>query len=465
MTKSEERNIFLKYLSKIYMQNPNLEITSDTIYNELRKFNIEEGKQTRINNESLVGIQVKLNNRFAGKCLSNGYFWVIENRAGKKDEDYYNDIINGIKIYVSIEPENLYRISESLFNFMIQENIIMQCKVAKEMRNDVLVLRVQKKEDAVKVSNYLNNLHYQSKIKPNPFLLDSGKVSMAMDGILSYNSTLSKLIREYLKFRKKLNNLHEVSEKDFANFVKAQLNELKQNGNRAYLNVYNLKSEEELKNFIMIGELIQKNINNTLTHEELFQYQKSNNEQIISPTSKETPQYHKSNNINNKNISFTQEEKEKVLYVINRLSNYYSLEEVHARIMSYINTGRTEFFTRRDGIRYIVEENFPPYKMKNIISDLGWNAIISASNATLQKYGINQLYYAFNKILNNGGIDGFTNQNNVRSYLGFVIPPELLQEVLSNKARENNFSLTAENITNIIISKINVQEKQRSGRK
>lgn len=452
MTKSEERNIFLKYLVRIYIQNPNLPINSDTIYDELRKFNIEGNKQSRINNESLVGIQVKLNNKFMGNCFSDGYFWVIENRKNVSDKDFYNSMYQSIKLYVSIDAENLYHISEKLFNFMLEENIMMQCKIAKEMRNDVLILKVQTKEDAIKVSNYLNKLNYKSKIKPNPFLLDNGKTSMAMDRGLSYNSTLSKLIENYLKFRKSLNTLNDVSEKDFANFIKIQISELKQNKNPVYLNIYGLTNEDKLNDFIMIGELIQKNIDKTLTQKELFQYQNKNEVKSESQSSSV--------------ISYTQEEKEKILYLINKMSQYYSLEEVHTKIMSYINTGKSEYFTRRDGIRYIVESKFSPNRMKEIISDLGWNAIISATNTTLKKYGTDQVYYALKKLLDSNDITAFTNENDARSYLGFIIPPELLREVLVNKLRENNYNLTSEAIINLIFNEINEREKAKMhGRK
>ena len=40
MSSSEERELFLEYLKKIYIQNPNFEITMDTIYNELRAFSV-----------------------------------------------------------------------------------------------------------------------------------------------------------------------------------------------------------------------------------------------------------------------------------------------------------------------------------------------------------------------------------------------------------------------------------------
>ena len=62
MSKIEERELFFEHIKKIYMQNPNFKVTPDTIYNELKLFNVQDGKQMRISNDNLIKIQVRLSN-------------------------------------------------------------------------------------------------------------------------------------------------------------------------------------------------------------------------------------------------------------------------------------------------------------------------------------------------------------------------------------------------------------------
>ena len=93
MSKIEERELFFEHIKKIYMQNPNFEVTPDTIYNELSLFNVQDGKQMRISNDNLINIQAQLSNDFRKKdkikCFSNGYFFAIENRGSYDDKTFY----------------------------------------------------------------------------------------------------------------------------------------------------------------------------------------------------------------------------------------------------------------------------------------------------------------------------------------------------------------------------------------
>ena len=227
MNRSDERELFLKYIIDVYLQNPNLPISRDIIYNELSRFSTYSGNHYIIDNDSLIGVQVGLSNKFrkngSVNTFSNGYFWVVENRVGNNDRDFISNMYNSIKIYVSVDLENIYKISELLFNFMINEGITMQCKISKGMRNDALVCRISGEEAARKVSDYVNNLNYESKFRPNPFLLDNGKVSVAMDGKLLYNSVLAKLLEQYFDLKRNTKQLDKVNCDDFNVFVKNQI--------------------------------------------------------------------------------------------------------------------------------------------------------------------------------------------------------------------------------------------------
>ena len=124
MDRSKEQELFLKYLSDIYLQNPDLPILSETIYYELAKFTIAN-QEHFIKFESLIGVQVRLNNKYKNNSSvdtftsSDGHFWAIENRMGKNDHEFLSDMYNAIKLYIPVSSDNIYKISESLFDFYV----------------------------------------------------------------------------------------------------------------------------------------------------------------------------------------------------------------------------------------------------------------------------------------------------------------------------------------------------------
>lgn len=449
-SRENERELFLKYLSDIYLQNPNLPFSSDIVYNELTRFNVLDGQQYTIDSDSLIAVQLNLNNKFRTNnnvnTFSNGYFWVIENRENNNDSDYLKLMYNSVKLYVSADVENIYGISELLFNFMIRENIVMQCKIAKGMRSDALVCRVATSEDAEKVSNYLNTLNYKSKFKPNPFLLENDKVSIAMDGHLSYNRTLSRLITEYLNRKKGSNTLNSVSCSDLCDFIKEQVELLKGTMKKPYMDLYQIKDEERYMDFIMISNFICKNLENDLTKDELYKYQKI-----------------KELEINKDSKIYSKEDEDKLLYVINGLANYYSVHDVHKIIMNFIHNGNVNVFTRRDNIRNIIRDNFSSDDVKNIVSNLGWNAFLSASKITFEKYGEEWLHNAIDNYLKGTGLTGFTRDNGVRSRLGLVIPPQLLYDMIKRKVNDRSMEFNVDSITDLVLYEINnVDEKKKN---
>ena len=266
MSKIERRELFFEHIKKIYMQNPNFEVTPDTIYYELSLFNVQDGKQMRISNDNLINIQAQLSNDFRKKdkikCFSNGYFFAIENRGSYDDKTFYDKMNTSIKLYIACDIKNLYNVTSLVFNCMIDENIITQSKIAKEMRNDVLVVRVSTMEEAEKVSEFVNSLDYNSLISYNPYILINGKVGMTYDGTLSYNKTLSLLMNSYFNTKKNSNSLDKSTMEDFVNFIKREV--LLCINNSEYLHDnYNIDYKKE-GDFIKIADVIIGNLDDTL---------------------------------------------------------------------------------------------------------------------------------------------------------------------------------------------------------
>ncbi|MGM9876871.1 MAG: hypothetical protein ACI310_06585 [Bacilli bacterium] len=414
MNRIKEQEIFFNYIKDIYLSNPELQINEDTIYKELMLFYENNGARERINeNGLLLNVQQKLAKKFGSKFGHSGYFWLFENRDNLNDNAYYDILYNSIKIYVSIDAINLCEVSTKIFEYMTRENIITQSKVAKIMRNDVLVLRVATQEDAIKLINYINSLNYKSKIKTNPFLLTKDKVGITKDGCLSYNTTLCKVISNYLNECKINNTLNEANINDLYTYINKTINMLKGPYKSKMLKLYEINSEQEYEDYLMVMNIISKNLNGTITLEQLFSLSRDNNVEELSTIQKE--------------------DRDKIKYILSCLSKYYTTNDIHRIILKYIETGDLTYFTRRDNIRQIAA-SFSPEKLNNIINEMSTNALLDAIIITEERYpNMSQSEFAIKLFILNGDLSGFTNYNNSRSYLGLVSPPEKLLDILRKK--------------------------------
>lgn len=402
MTVNEEREVFLRTISSYFKKNSNIPLEKKYIYSYLASHTTKDGYLQGIPIESLVNVQLHLNekykglegiNTFTGPKPSN-VFWVIENRGQMKDKNFYEDIKDSIKLYLPVDASNIYEVSTKVLDYIIKEGIHIQAKIAKNMRSDVFVIRVLDKDKLDKLLNYINSLDYNSKSKPNPFALNIGRVSITKDGMMSYNTVLAEYITEYLKSERE-----EVTLENFKKFMHKQINKIPSSN----------------KNKYMIVDLIIKNLENTLTLEELLSY----NQKVV---------------VDNRVTQVSEEDKNNILRLINGLNVFYNLEETHKRIEMYLATGNINYFTRQNGIRKFAEEYLPVEQMRAALYEMGWSALVSSIDETYKKYGELQVIKAVERIVDVGSIEGLTNTNNARSYLGFITSPELLQKIILKQA-------------------------------
>lgn len=405
MTVNEEREVFIRTISSYFKKNSNIPLEKEYIYSYLADQTIKDGYLQAIPRESLVNVQLHLNEKYKGLegintftgPKPNNVFWVIENRGQMKDKSFYKDIKDSIKLYLPVDASNIYEVSTKVLDYIIKEGIHIQAKIAKNMRSDVFVIRVLDKDKLDKLLNYINSLDYNSKSKPNPFALNIGRVSITKDGMMSYNTVLAEYITEYLKSERE-----EVTLENFKKYMHKQINKIPSSN----------------KNKYMIVDLIIKNLENTLTLEELLSY----NQEVV---------------VDNKVTQVSEEDRNNILRLINGLNAYYNLEETHKRIEMYLATGNINYFTRQNGIRKFVEEYLPVEKMKTVLYEMGWNALVNSIEETYKKYGELQVIKAVERIVDVGSIERLTNTNNARSYLGFITSPELLQKIILKQASSN----------------------------
>lgn len=402
MTVNEEREVFLRTISSYLKKNSNIPLEKEYIYSYLASHTTKDGYLQGIPRESLVNVQLHLNEKYKGLegintftgPKPNNVFWVIENRGQMKDKNFYEDIKDSIKLYLPVDASNIYEVSTKVLDYIIEEGIHIQAKIAKNMRSDVFVIRVLDKDKLDKLLNYINSLDYNSKSKPNPFALNIGRVSITKDGMMSYNTVLAEYITEYLKSERE-----EVTLENFKKFMHKQINKIPSSN----------------KNKYMIVDLIIKNLENTLTLEELLSY----NQKLV---------------VDNRVTQVSEEDRNNILRLINGLNVFYNLEETHKRIEMYLATGNINYFTRQNGIRKFVEEHLPVEQMRTALYEMGWSALVNSIDETYKKYGELQVIKAVERIVDVGSIEGLTNTNNARSYLGFITSPELLQKIILKQA-------------------------------
>lgn len=402
MTVNEEREVFLRTISSYFKKNSNIPLEKEYIYSYLTSHTTKDGYLQGIPRESLVNVQLHLNEKYKGLegintftgPKPNNVFWVIENRGQMKDKNFYEDIKDSIKLYLPVDASNIYEVSTKVLDYIIKEGIHIQAKIAKNMRSDVFVIRVLDKDKLDKLLNYINSLDYNSKSKPNPFALNIGRVSITKDGMMSYNTVLAEYITEYLKSERE-----EVTLENFKKFMHKQINKIPSSN----------------KNKYMIVDLIIKNLENTLTLEELLSY----NQKVV---------------VDNRITQVSEEDRNNILRLINGLNVFYNLEETHKRIEMYLATGNINYFTRQNGIRKFVEEHLPVEQMRTALYEMGWSALVNSIDETYKKYGELQVIKAVERIVDVGSIEGLTNTNNARSYLGFITSPELLQKIILKQA-------------------------------
>lgn len=402
MTINEEREVFLRTISSYFKKNSNIPLEKKYIYSYLASHTTKDGYLQGIPRESLVNVQLHLNEKYKGLeeintftgPKPNNVFWVIENRGQMKDKNFYEDIKDSIKLYLPVDASNIYEVSTKVLDYIIKEGIHIQAKIAKNTRSDVFVIRVLDKDKLDKLLNYINSLDYNSKSKPNPFALNVGRVSITKDGMMSYNTVLAEYITEYLKSERE-----EVTLENFKKFMHKQINKIPSSN----------------KNKYMIVDLIIKNLENTLTLEELLSY----NQKLV---------------VDNRVTQVSEEDRNNILRLINGLNVFYNLEETHKRIEMYLATGNINYFTRQNGIRKFVEEHLPVEQMRTALYEMGWSALVNSIDETYKKYGELQVIKAVERIVDVGSIEGLTNTNNARSYLGFITSPELLQKIILKQA-------------------------------
>lgn len=376
MNREIQINEFLKYFAKIYIQNPNLEIYSDTIYSGLMNYGLTKEE---IKNRSIKDNFDKWINNFRNDQNLNVYHSERQTRFLQFFSKKYASI-NCTKLYVSFPKDKIYNCVNKIFKFISDNNMESCSKVADRIRSDSVVLRLPSSEDAKKVINFINNDIELSGVckEVNPFLIKEGKVGLAYDYLLSYNETLSMILENYFKDYRKNNMLNEVSLQSLREYT---------------ITFYNkFTNDKNIVESFLNSELAQRNLSR-------FDYEKIglliNYNQVIELISKS-------------------------LDMNTDIQDYFKLYEE-------MKSGKKEEILLENYDK-VLNSKQEEKDSKSYPQELLNNYIFYAK----QKYGADKVGYYLDNYAQEGFLRAITRDNNFRQMFLMYLPSSLVREITNN---------------------------------
>ena len=474
MIKSNDMNHFIKELSKLYHQNPDMPLTSDTIYHQLMVYGLSPKE---IQDCDIQDIFEPLMEHYRNSNLD---VFVSEEQKGFLQVRTSNCNIKCVKMYLSFPKDKMQMASERIFDFIASNNITNGSKISRRIRSDSIVLRISDVNDADKVLKFINSdrelLRYAKAT--NPFSLKEGIVGISYDDMLSYNSVLSSLMKEYFVYLKNNNNLKKGDLKDFANFVDYYYNEIFITKNSLVdftkselFNSFTYRTQNTgklINNFEQIIRIINYTVHNKLDKNLFYnfmnEYQTKNNEFMFA---------------NEYNERYSKIKTELLNSYISLATQKYGSGNVYLYLQEYLtgnknaitndNNFRQQFITYLpvDELRLLVNNdpksyvdnyfetlvNKPAVNENQFSNDYRYILFCKICNATANKHGVNQLMAAIEK-----GTEGdyrfFTNADeHLRDRLAEQVNPTDIQRFifgLFDKYQNENTVSQKEAIMNFV---------------
>lgn len=322
---------------------------------------------------------------------------------------------NNIKIYISLDKESIYEVSIKIIEYMSKKSVPALYTIQNYYNNKVISISFINIEDLQVVFDYLNK-----EIKLN------NKISIGIDGIISYDTVLSKIIERYMK---EIDSYDNVNTNNFANFIEENIIALSKNKKEYLMLLYDIDSNEKYQDFNLLSNLIKYSIYKEITLEKLEKCQKklcTRREQIITANEK--------NNIYKLAV---REMLDIILEIYDNSPNIKNnIEEMHNNILKFLKEENYNYLPKEYSIRNIIKEKISYIHFKNIIIKLGKETLFKVCTDTKIKYGDEQLRRALLEAENTGNICSFTNVSGNRSELGLVMPKELLKEIIKKEYNE-----------------------------
>ena len=252
MTKYEEVDMFLKELAKEGLEVYNSKSCQNIVYNKLMHYGLSEADYT-VTDEDISSYRhiyrlkrnkgkeewfrhmeyfnfLQIANENSNLLISpERHFLTFANKdlyCSEYDRDGKYGSRNAIKLYIPVGKNNSLKYIQDLINYLEEESIWHQSKLSDGIRTDDFVIRVYSKEEAKKIIDYVNTKEENTLVKTNPFVGRIGKVGIAFDGEHSFNSTVSYLIKSYIRELVELEKTDECSIESFKSFLNNKYNQI-----------------------------------------------------------------------------------------------------------------------------------------------------------------------------------------------------------------------------------------------
>ena len=373
----------LKKWAKIIEQNPNSRIGKDYIYHllifngtkkeeELVDLSSEKVNTLNIffskNKKSTFSNWIDKFSKSNTKCFVSPDWQYFCQFISKDNKAYNSD--EHIKMYVPLDAKHIERGVQMIFKFLDKNKISHLSKVGKRIRFDNVVIRLINPEDADKLLDFIKKNHYiqDGLLKPNPFAFQKDNIALAVDGDLSYNSTVSRLITDYLLREKENNNLKNVSADNFYNYVNVLYKtQFITHENDHLSNLFDWEDYEEI-NYREVISLILKSKNSFFQYKDLIDH------------------YLTCANISNSEELETQEVNDMLIESIIAMTKRFNKCGTN-NVEAYYETGNPTLITSQNRLRERVVNNNFRDRLRKILNKNNISFIDYAENL-LQEYDI-----------------------------------------------------------------------------
>lgn len=219
----DEMSVFLNHILTIAKSNPNYPLTNDIVYSELEKFTLpgkdfqSPGRPKKV--EHLFSTWINRFKNVPNVSVFNAENWKYWCQFVNKS--YANEFI---KVYVPLDGEGLEDGVNDIFDFLAKHDIHHQSKVGKFLRNDNVVIRLDKGDEKSlrMLIDYINSNPRIKKHmnKTNPFLPSINGIGVMNETGISYNSELCDIIVSYVNQKK---TQGKIDVNDFITFAKENM--------------------------------------------------------------------------------------------------------------------------------------------------------------------------------------------------------------------------------------------------
>lgn len=441
-TNYELQQYFLDYIKEFAISNPYREIDYDFIYSNLIGFNIKnsQGPYHDVSNNYNDWIERYKNNPnikvFTTESRKH-FLWYMRGKT----------LGNEIKLYIPLDKEHIKEGSNQLFDFISSTKMNHQSKIADIIRNDNVVVRVDTLEDAQTIIDYVNSNMYLKEgiMKVNPFLPSYNGVGITMDNNYSYNSTVCKIISEFLNYLRQNNRLDLFTVNELNKYIK---NKLENINDPDLKDIYVLISKTTTPDFKLADFISHANY-------KLIDEYASDRKRIIDPKF----YFEKAIKINSE--VHPENKKEAIIQYLKGNPNYFtSKHKARQGLIKYVHPGdiinlmRTKLSENNIEIPNTDNELIDKYLYILLNKDLNeqkdefLNIIKDAYINTKNVYNKNQSRFALKELFLNNELKYFTNQHKDRDKLKKLISEKNIRNIILNGIDINNLDIN--NIDDII---------------